>query len=160
MNGEAAAHLEAQPVIRVRWSDGRREFPAKSGRVHRVFDNWQRLFITRKTPDGPGHLAHHVPVVDLFHRNALRHGGAEPVDLLPFLFLGTTSEHVCSGSVTAFGIAHRYGRRPTSRPPSKNPNSRTFRSLRCLMPVAMWSSGTSASIPQGHPGAARHLCCA
>ncbi|MBD0022890.1 ATP-binding cassette domain-containing protein [Gordonia pseudamarae] len=91
MNGEAAAYLEAQPVIRVFGGVMASSFRRNLDDYIGFLGNWQRPFIKAKT------------VMDLVTRPTtflwlicftgtlfVIWGWAEPVDLLPFLFLGTT----------------------------------------------------------------------
>ena len=91
MNGEAAAYLEAQPVIRVFGGPMASSFQRNLDEYIVFLDNWQRPFIKAKT------------LMDLVTRPTtflwlicftgtlfVIWGWAEPVDLLPFLFLGTT----------------------------------------------------------------------
>ena len=91
MNGEAAAYLEAQPVIRVFGGAMASSFRRNLDGYIAFLDNWQRPFIKAKT------------MMDLVTRPTtflwliccagtlfVIWGWARPVDLLPFLFLGTT----------------------------------------------------------------------
>ncbi|MGC4934519.1 ABC transporter ATP-binding protein/permease [Gordonia sp. DT30] len=91
MNGEAAAYLEAQPVIRVFGGSMDSRFRARLDEYIDFLEEWQRPFVRTKT------------VMDLVTRpttflwliaavgTCLVVGGVvAPIDLIPFLLLGTT----------------------------------------------------------------------
>ncbi|MFD1815192.1 ABC transporter ATP-binding protein/permease [Rhodococcus gannanensis] len=91
MNGEAAAYLEAQPVIRTFGGVMASRFRRNLDGYLSFLDDWQRPFTGAKT------------VMDLVTRSTtflwliaavgtlfVVWGWAQPVDLLPFLLLGTT----------------------------------------------------------------------
>lgn len=91
MNGEAAGYLEGQPVVRVFGGAAASSFRRRLDAYIAFLDDWQRPFVTKKT------------VMDIATRPAtflwllvavgtlrIVGGGLDPVDLLPFLLLGTT----------------------------------------------------------------------
>lgn len=91
MNAEATAYLEAQPVVRIFGGAATSAFRRRLGEYLRFLNEWQRPFIGRKS------------VMDLAARPTtflwlLAAAGTifvvdqslDPVDLLPFLVLGTT----------------------------------------------------------------------
>ncbi|WP_066907514.1 ATP-binding cassette domain-containing protein [Millisia brevis] len=91
MNGEAAGYLEGQPVVRVFGGAAASSFRRRLDAYIAFLDDWQRPFVTHKT------------VMDIATRPAtflwllvgvgtlrIIGGGLDPVDLLPFLLLGTT----------------------------------------------------------------------
>ncbi|MDL9947150.1 ATP-binding cassette domain-containing protein [Gordonia sp. ABSL11-1] len=91
MNGEAAAYLEAQPVIRTFGGVMSSRFRHNLDGYLSFLNNWQRPFITAKTVmdlmTRPTTFLWLIAVVGTFF---VVWGWAEPVDLLPFLLLGTT----------------------------------------------------------------------
>ncbi|MGX1810670.1 ABC transporter ATP-binding protein/permease [Nocardia sp. NPDC055321] len=91
MNGEATSYLEGQPVIRVFGGSAASPFRRSLDEYIGFLDGWQRPFVGKKS------------VMDLITRPVtflwltltvgtamIVSGSLEPVDLLPFLFLGTT----------------------------------------------------------------------
>ena len=127
MNGEAGAYLEGQPVIRVFGGAAASSFRRRLDEYIAFLVAWQRPFTGKKTVDGPGHPADDVPVAD--RRRPARcwssRGRMDPVDLLPFLLLGTTFGARLLGIGYGLGgirdgvLAARHA--PESR--STNPNS-------------------------------------
>ncbi len=91
MTAEAAAYLDAQPVVRVFGGSAASTFRRRLTEYVTFLNDWQRPFVGKKT------------VMDLATRPAtflwllagtgtllVVGGSLEPVDLLPFLLLGTT----------------------------------------------------------------------
>src|SRR5690625_121606 len=91
MAGEAAAYLDAQPVVRIFGGSAASSFRRRLTEYVAFLDDWQRPFIGKKT------------VMDLATRPAtflwlltavgtllVVADSLDPVDLLPFLLLGTT----------------------------------------------------------------------
>ncbi|MGV9860035.1 ATP-binding cassette domain-containing protein [Gordonia sp. NPDC003425] len=91
MNGEAASYLEAQPVIRVFGGTMSSSFRRNLDEYIEFLDNWQRPFIRAKTlmdlVTRPTTFLWLIAAVGTFF---VIWGWAAPVDLLPFLLLGTT----------------------------------------------------------------------
>ncbi|MBL7495737.1 ATP-binding cassette domain-containing protein [Frankia sp. CNm7] len=91
MNGEAAAYLEGQPVVRVFGGATASSFRSRLDGYIAFLNEWQRPFIGKKTlidiATRPGTFLWLLTAVGTF---LVVDGGLDPVDLLPFLLLGTT----------------------------------------------------------------------
>lgn len=91
MNSEATAYLEAQPVIRTFGGVISSRFRKSLDGYLGFLNNWQRPFITAKTVidliTRPTTFLWLIAVVGTFF---VIWGWTQPVDLLPFLLLGTT----------------------------------------------------------------------
>lgn len=88
MNSEAGSFLEGQPVIRVFGTSSR--FRTQLNRYIDFLGGWQRPFIGQKTVmDLATRPSTFLLLIALFGTIRIT-GGMDPVEILPFLFLGTT----------------------------------------------------------------------
>lgn len=91
MDAEAAAYLDAQPVVRVFGGAAASRFREHLSRYVTFLDGWQRPFVGKKgimdVVTRPGTFLWLLAAVGTWRIVA---GTLEPVDLLPFLLLGTT----------------------------------------------------------------------
>ncbi len=91
MAGEADAYLEGQPVVRVFGGAAASTFRARLGEYIAFLDDWQRPFTGLKTfMDLVTRPATFLLLICVFGTLWISSGGMEPIDLLPFLLLGTT----------------------------------------------------------------------
>ena len=91
MNGEAAAYLDGQPVIRVFGGAAASAFRRRLDSYVTFLDGWQRPFTGKKTvmdlATRPMTFLWLIAAVGTLRVTA---GGMAPIELLPFLLLGTT----------------------------------------------------------------------
>lgn len=91
MNGEAAAYLDAQPVIRVFGGAAASSFQRSLDEYIGFLNEWQRPFTGKKTVmDLATRPATFLWLLTAFGTWLIVAGSLDPVDLLPFLLLGTT----------------------------------------------------------------------
>lgn len=91
MDGEAAAYIEAQPVVRIFGGAGRSSFNRRLGEYVRFLGDWQRPFSSKKAlMDIATRPATFLLVIVLFGTWLITSGTMTPSDILPFLLLGTT----------------------------------------------------------------------
>ena len=91
MNGEAAAYLEGQPVIRVFGGAAASGFRSRLAEYTAFLNDWQRPFTGKKTlMDLATRPATFLLLIAAFGTLFVTTGSMEPVALLPFLLLGTT----------------------------------------------------------------------
>ncbi|MCD0453202.1 ATP-binding cassette domain-containing protein [Actinocorallia sp. API 0066] len=90
MNGEAAAYLEGQPVIRVFGGAAASAFRRSLTEYLAFLNGWQRPFIGKKTVmDLATRPATFLWLIAVLGTPLVASGRMDPVDLLPFLLLGT-----------------------------------------------------------------------
>ncbi|WP_217136504.1 ABC transporter ATP-binding protein/permease [Leucobacter chinensis] len=91
MNSEAGGYLEGQPVIRIFGGSAASTFKARLSEYIAFLNDWQRPFIAQKTimdlATRPGTF---VLIIVLMGTALVTGGSMQPVNLLPFLLLGTT----------------------------------------------------------------------
>ena len=91
MNSEAGGYLEGQPVIRIFGGSAASTFRARLSEYIAFLNDWQRPFIAQKTvmdlATRPGTF---VLIIVLMGTALVTGGSMQPVNLLPFLLLGTT----------------------------------------------------------------------
>lgn len=91
MNAAAAAYLDAQPVVRVFGGAAASAFLAKLDGYLRFLNEWQRPFIGKKTiMDLATRPTTFLWLLAGFGTVLVVGGRLDPIDLLPFLVLGTT----------------------------------------------------------------------
>ncbi|MDT0156462.1 ATP-binding cassette domain-containing protein [Microbacterium sp. ARD32] len=91
MQKEAGAYLEAQPVVRVFGGAAASTFRARLGEYVRFLSDWQRPFIGAKTVmDLATRPTTFLLLICVFGTLWVTDGTMSPLDLLPFLLLGTT----------------------------------------------------------------------
>ena len=91
MNSEAGGYLDGQPVVRVFGGAAASSFRARLGEYVRFLDEWQRPFTSQKAVmDLATRPSTSVLLIVVVGTLLVVGGGAEPIDLLPFLLLGTT----------------------------------------------------------------------
>jgi ATP-binding cassette subfamily B protein IrtA len=91
MSGEAGAYLEGQPVVRVFGGAAASTFRRKLDGYIEFLVSWQRPFIGKKTlMDLVTRPATFLWLIAVSGTPLVVSGGMDPVDLLPFLLLGTT----------------------------------------------------------------------
>lgn len=91
MNGEATSYMDGQPVIRVFGGSAASPFRRSLDDYIGFLDGWQRPFVGKKaTMDLITRPVTFLWLILLAGTALVAGGGLEPVDLLPFLFLGTT----------------------------------------------------------------------
>jgi ATP-binding cassette subfamily B protein IrtA len=91
MNSEADAYLEGQSVVRVFGGAARSSFRARLGEFIGFIDDWQRPLSSRKTvSDLATRPATFLLLIAGLGTVLVTSGRMAPVDLLPFLLLGTT----------------------------------------------------------------------
>lgn len=91
MNGEATSYMEGQPVIRVFGGSAASPFRRSLDDYIAFLDGWQRPFVGKKaTMDLITRPVTFLWLILIAGTALVAGGGLEPVDLLPFLFLGTT----------------------------------------------------------------------
>lgn len=91
MNGEAASYLDAQPVIRVFGGSMDSRFRARLEEYIDFLEEWQRPFVRTKTVmDLVTRPTTFLWLIALVGTGFVIWGWIEPIDLIPFLLLGTT----------------------------------------------------------------------
>ncbi|WP_040794519.1 ABC transporter ATP-binding protein, partial [Nocardia higoensis] len=91
MNGEATSYMDGQPVIRVFGGSAASPFRRSLDDYIAFLDGWQRPFVGKKaTMDLITRPVTFLWLILLAGTALVAGGGLDPVDLLPFLFLGTT----------------------------------------------------------------------
>ncbi|MFV0533478.1 MAG: ABC transporter ATP-binding protein/permease [Cumulibacter sp.] len=91
MNTEAGAYIEGQPVVRVFGGAASSTFRAQLGEYIDFLATWQRPLNGQKTfIDLVTRPATFLVLICIFGTLIITSGGMPPVDLLPFLLLGTT----------------------------------------------------------------------
>ncbi|MFJ4770799.1 ABC transporter ATP-binding protein/permease [Streptomyces uncialis] len=91
MGGEAGAYLEGQPVVRVFGGAAASAFRRRLDEYLTFLNDWQRPFIGKKTfMDMATRPATFLWLITTTGTLLIVTGRMEPVDLLPFLLLGTT----------------------------------------------------------------------
>nr|WP_175427965.1 ABC transporter ATP-binding protein/permease [Rhodococcus pyridinivorans] len=91
MDGEAAAYLDGQPVIRVFGGAAASTFRARLGEYVRFLVDWQRPMAGKKTLiDLATRPATFLLLLTALGTTLITAGSMAPATLLPFLFLGTT----------------------------------------------------------------------
>lgn len=91
MQKEAGAYLEGQPVVRVFGGAAASTFRARLDGYVEFLNDWQRPFIGAKTlMDLATRPATFLLLICVFGVLRITGGSTEPLDLLPFLLLGTT----------------------------------------------------------------------
>ncbi|SJM53036.1 ABC transporter, transmembrane region [Actinomycetales bacterium JB111] len=91
MNSEADAYLEGQSVVRVFGGAARSSFRARLGEFIGFIDDWQRPLSSRKTvSDLATRPTTFLLLIAGLGTLLVTSGRMAPVDLLPFLLLGTT----------------------------------------------------------------------
>lgn len=91
MSGEAGAYLEGQPVVRVFGGAAASTFRRRLEDYIEFLVSWQRPFVGKKTlMDLVTRPATFLWLIAVAGTALITTGRMEPVDLLPFLFLGTT----------------------------------------------------------------------
>jgi ATP-binding cassette subfamily B protein IrtA len=104
MNGEAAAYLEGQPVIRVFGGAAASSFRRRLDEYIDFINVWQRPFVGKKTfMDLTTRPSTFLWLIASAGTVFVVAGAMEPLTLLPFLFLGTTFGTRLLG--VAFGFA-------------------------------------------------------
>ncbi|PQM45734.1 Iron import ATP-binding/permease protein IrtA [Mycobacterium talmoniae] len=142
MNTEAGTYLEGQPVIRVFGGAAASSFRRRLDDYIGFLVAWQRPFIGKKTlmdlVTRPSTFLWLITVVG----TALIVGDRmDPVNLLPFLLLGTTFGADCWASGWAWAASGpACWRRAGCRSPSTNPNSRSSTTSPAPTRPARWSS--------------------
>ncbi|BAU96447.1 ABC transporter ATPase [Corynebacterium suranareeae] len=91
MNVEAGAYIEGQPVIRIFGGAAASTFRTKLGQYIEFLRSWQQPMIGQKTfidlVTRPGTF---LFLISLMGTVLITTGAMSPIDILPFLFLGTT----------------------------------------------------------------------
>ncbi|MDO5726729.1 MAG: ATP-binding cassette domain-containing protein [Bowdeniella nasicola] len=91
MNAEAASYLDAQAVVRIFGGSAGSTFQRKLGEYLTFLDRWQAPFIGKRTAmsmvTSPATIIWLLAIVGGIRIIA---GTLDPIDLLPFFFLGTT----------------------------------------------------------------------
>ncbi|WP_181274200.1 ABC transporter ATP-binding protein/permease [Brevibacterium oceani] len=91
MNVEAGSYLAGQPVIRVFGGAAASRFRSRLDEYVRFLTDWQRPFTTFKTVmDLVNRPATYLLIIAALGTWLTVSGSIDPIDLLPFLFLGTT----------------------------------------------------------------------
>jgi ATP-binding cassette subfamily B protein IrtA len=91
MNGEAGAYLEGQPVVRVFGGAAASNFRARLDEYIAFLNDWQRPFVGKKTTmDIVTRPATFLWLIAVTGTLLVVAGSMDPVNLLPFLLLGTT----------------------------------------------------------------------
>ncbi|QZY53551.1 ATP-binding cassette domain-containing protein [Leucobacter tenebrionis] len=91
MQTEAGAYLEGQPVVRVFGGAAASTFRARLGEYIEFLDGWQRPFTGLKTfMDLATRPSTFLLLICVFGTLWVTSGSMDPLDLLPFLLLGTT----------------------------------------------------------------------
>jgi ATP-binding cassette subfamily B protein IrtA len=91
MNGEAGAYLEGQPVVRVFGGAAASSFRARLDEYIAFLNDWQRPFVGKKTTmDIVTRPATFLWLIAVTGTLLVVAGSMDPVNLLPFLLLGTT----------------------------------------------------------------------
>jgi ATP-binding cassette subfamily B protein IrtA len=91
MNSEAASYLDAQPVVRVFGGAAASTFQQSLARYIQFLNDWQRPFTRKKTiMDLATRPATFLWLLALFGTLFIVRDTLDPVNLLPFLLLGTT----------------------------------------------------------------------
>ncbi|QNG21601.1 ATP-binding cassette domain-containing protein [Rhodococcus triatomae] len=91
MNSEAASYLDGQPVIRVFGGSAASPFRRSLDDYIRFLDEWQRPFVGKKSAmDLITRPVTFLWLIAVVGTALVASGRLDPVDLLPFLFLGTT----------------------------------------------------------------------
>lgn len=91
MEAEAAAYLDAQPVVRVFGGVDNTSFGARLREYTAFLDDWQRPMAGKKTSiDLATRPATFMSAILVVGTALVTGAGMSPVTLLPFLFLGTT----------------------------------------------------------------------
>ncbi|EYT56366.1 iron ABC transporter permease [Leucobacter sp. UCD-THU] len=91
MQTEAGAYLEGQPVVRVFGGAAASTFRARLGEYVEFLDGWQRPFTGLKTfMDLATRPSTFLLLICVFGTLWVTSGAMDPLDLLPFLLLGTT----------------------------------------------------------------------
>ncbi|WP_246490531.1 ABC transporter ATP-binding protein/permease [Brevibacterium oceani] len=91
MNVEAGSYLAGQPVIRVFGGAAASRFRSQLDEYVRFLTDWQRPFTTFKTVmDLVNRPATYLLIITALGTWLTVAGSIDPIDLLPFLFLGTT----------------------------------------------------------------------
>ncbi|BBY31211.1 ABC transporter ATP-binding protein/permease [Mycolicibacterium sediminis] len=91
MNGEAGAYLEGQPVVRVFGGAAASTFRRRLDDYVDFLVTWQRPFVGKKTlMDLVTRPANFLWLIAIVGTPLIVTGRMDPVDLLPFLLLGTT----------------------------------------------------------------------
>ncbi|CAN5718838.1 ATP-binding cassette domain-containing protein [soil metagenome] len=91
MSGEAGAYLEGQPVVRAFGGGAASSFRSRLDEYLAFLVAWQRPFTGKKTMmDLTTRPATFLWLITAVGTPLVASGALEPVDLLPFLFLGTT----------------------------------------------------------------------
>jgi ATP-binding cassette subfamily B protein IrtA len=91
MNVEAGSYLAGQPVIRVFGGAAASRFRSRLDGYVRFLTDWQRPFTTFKTVmDLVNRPATYLLIITALGTWLTVAGSLDPIDLLPFLFLGTT----------------------------------------------------------------------
>lgn len=91
MNVEAGSYLAGQPVIRVFGGAAASRFRSRLDEYVRFLTDWQRPFTTSKTVmDLVNRPATYLLIITALGTWLTVAGSIDPIDLLPFLFLGTT----------------------------------------------------------------------
>lgn len=91
MSSEAGSYLDGQPVIRVFGGGAASTFQARLAEYISFLGDWQRPFIRQKTVmDLATRPTTFVILIAAVGTLRITGGAMDPVELLPFLFLGTT----------------------------------------------------------------------
>ncbi len=107
MNGEAGAYLEGQPVVRIFGGAASSSFRNRLDEYIGFLVDWQRPFVGKKTlMDLVTRPTTFLWLIMVVGTPLVVSGRMDPVDLLPFLLLGTTF------GARLLGIGQRPGRHP------------------------------------------------